>query len=280
MRWVDKTSPSSILDCKIQWIEELVGYSPWGSRVGCSWTHTQFIYQCCVQVYGHLPMLCSGVWPFTNVVFRCMAYLFIKPLEISWCFSLVRISSVTQLCPTLRSHESQHARPPCPSPTPGVHPNPCPLSRWCHPAISSSVIPFSSCPQSFPALGSSPMSQLFAWGGQSIGSFSFNISPSNEHPGLISFRMDWLDLLVVQGTIKSLLQHHRLKASILRCSAFFLVFRSHHLCLSRIIWANNCHWLINLGKRDDSYELKDVSYDNSNSQYINVKSFLRKIYIL
>ena len=60
----------------------------------------------------------------------------------------------------------------------------------------------------------------------------------------------------------------------------FLVFRSHHLCLSRIIWGNNCHWLINLRKRDDSYELKDVSYRNSNSQYINVKSFLRKIYIL
>ena len=70
---------------------------------------------------------------------------------------------------SLRPHESQHARPPCPSPTPGVHPNPCRLSRWCHPTISSSVVPFSSCPQSFPALGSFAMSQLFAWGGQSIG---------------------------------------------------------------------------------------------------------------
>ena len=68
----------------------------------------------------------------------------------------------------LRPHEPQHARPPCTSPTPGVYPNSCPLSRWCHPAISSSVVPF-SCPQSLPASESFPMSQLFSWGGQSIG---------------------------------------------------------------------------------------------------------------
>ena len=70
---------------------------------------------------------------------------------------------------SLWPHESQHARPPCPSPTPGVHSNSCPSSQWCHPAISSSVIPFSSCPQALPASGSFPMNQLFAWGGQSIG---------------------------------------------------------------------------------------------------------------
>ena len=70
---------------------------------------------------------------------------------------------------SLWPHEPQHARPPCPSPTPGVYPNSCPLNQWCHPAISSSVIPFSSCPQSFPASGSFQMSQLFASGGQSIG---------------------------------------------------------------------------------------------------------------
>ena len=70
---------------------------------------------------------------------------------------------------SLLPHELQHARPPYPSPTPGVHPNPCPLSWWCHPAISSSVVPFSSCPPSLPASGSFPMSQHFAWGGQSIG---------------------------------------------------------------------------------------------------------------
>ena len=123
----------------------------------------------------------------------------------------------------LRPHESQHARPTCPSPTPGVYSNSCPLSQWCHPAISSSVIPFSSCPQSLPASGSFSMSQLSASGGQSIGS----ISPSNEHPGLISFRVDWLDLFVVQGTLKSLLQHHSSKASMLRHSAFFVVQLSH-----------------------------------------------------
>ena len=82
---------------------------------------------------------------------------------------VIQFSSVTQLCPTLRPHESQHARPPCPSPTPGVHSNSGPLSPWCHRAISSSVVPFSSCPQSLPALGSFPMSQLFTSGGQSTG---------------------------------------------------------------------------------------------------------------
>ena len=127
---------------------------------------------------------------------------------------------------SLRPHESQHARPPCPSPTPRIYPNSCPSSRWCHPAISSSVIPFSSCPQPLPASGSFPMSQFFAswpkyWG------FSFNISPSNEYSGLISFRMDWLDILAVQGTLESLLQHHSSKASILRHSSFLTVRLSH-----------------------------------------------------
>ena len=124
---------------------------------------------------------------------------------------------------SLQPHESQHARPPCPSPTPGVHPDSRPSSQWCHPAISSSVIPFSSCPQSLPASESFPMSQLFAWGGQSTGVSCFSIIPSKEIPRLISFRMNWLDLLAVQGTLKSLLQHHSSKASILRRSAFFTV---------------------------------------------------------
>ena len=81
---------------------------------------------------------------------------------------------------SLQLHELQHASPPCPSPTPGVYPNSCALSQWCHPAISSSVIPFSSCPQSLPALGSFPMSQLFAGGDQSIGvSASASVLPMN-----------------------------------------------------------------------------------------------------
>ena len=124
---------------------------------------------------------------------------------------------------SLRPHEPQHVRPPCPSPTPRTHPNPCPLSRWCHPTISSSVIPFSSCPQSFPASNGSALCIR----GPKYWSFSFNISPSNEHPGLISFRMDRLDLLAVQGTLKSLFQHHSSKASILRCLAFFIIQLSH-----------------------------------------------------
>ena len=95
-------------------------------------------------------------------------------------------------------------------------------------AISSSVVPFSSCPQSLPASGSFTMSQLFTWGGQSTGvSALASIIPSKEHPGLSSFRMDWLDLLAVQETLKSLLQHHSSKASILRHSAFFTVQLSH-----------------------------------------------------
>ena len=102
---------------------------------------------------------------------------------------------------SLRPHESQHARPPCPSPSPGVHSDSCPLSQSCHPAISSSVIPFSSCPQSLPASESFPMSQLcMRW--PKYWSFSFSSIPSREHPGLISFRMDWLDLLVVPGILK------------------------------------------------------------------------------
>ena len=112
-------------------------------------------------------------------------------------------------------HEPQHARPPCPSPTPRVHPNPCPLSRWCHPTVSSSVIPFSSCPQSFPASGSFQMSQFFTSGGQSTGvSALASFLPMNTQDWS-PFRMDWLDLLAVQVPLKSLLQHHSSKAAVL-----------------------------------------------------------------
>ena len=96
-------------------------------------------------------------------------------------------------------------RVPCPSPSPGVCSNSCPLSQRCHLTISSSVVPFSACLQSFPILESFPMSQLFASGGLSIWNFSFNISPSSEYWGLIFFRIHWFELLTVQGTLKSLL---------------------------------------------------------------------------
>ena len=102
--------------------------------------------------------------------------------------------------------------------------------KWrCHRTISSSAIPF-SCLQSFPASGSFLMSRLFASGGQSIGALA-PVLPMNEYSGLISFRMDWLDLLAVQRTVKSLLQHHSSRASVFQCSPFFIVQLSH-LCMT------------------------------------------------
>ena len=109
-------------------------------------------------------------------------------------FSSVQFSRLV-VSSSLWPHGLQHAMPPCPSPTPRVYPNICPLSWWGYPTISSSVIPFSSCLQSFPASGSFLMSQLLRIRWPKYWSFSFNISPSNEHAELISFRMDWLDLL-------------------------------------------------------------------------------------
>ena len=111
---------------------------------------------------------------------------------------------------SLRPHESQHARPPCPSPTPGVYPNPCPSSWWCHPAISSSVIPFSSCPQSFPALGSLSMSQLFTSGSQSIRvSASTSVFPVNNQDwshlgwtGWISLQSNGLSRVFSNSTVQ------------------------------------------------------------------------------
>ena len=121
----------------------------------------------------------------------------------------------------------QHTRLSCPSPTPGAFSNSCPLTQWCHPTISSSIVPFSSCLQSSLASGTFPMSQFFSSGGQSIGVSASASVPSNEYSGLISFRKDWFDLLAVQGTLKSLLQHHSSKASFFQCSAFFIVQLSY-----------------------------------------------------
>ena len=128
---------------------------------------------------------------------------------------------------SLWPHESQHTRPPCLSPTPRVHSDSHSSSQWWHPAISSSVVPFFSCLQSLPASESFPMSQLFTWGGQSTGVSALASLLPKKMPGLISFRTDWLDLLALQGTLKSLLQHHSSKASILWCSAFFVVQLSY-----------------------------------------------------
>ena len=120
---------------------------------------------------------------------------------------LFRLLSLVQLFVTC---EVQHARPPCPSPTPRVHSNSCPLSRWCHPAVSSSVIPFSSCPQSFPASGSFPMSQFFASGGQSIGvSASASVLPEYSAlplgwTGWISLQSKGLSRVFSNTTIQSI----------------------------------------------------------------------------
>ena len=128
---------------------------------------------------------------------------------------------------SLRPHNLQHARPHYTSPTPGVYPNSCPSSQWCHPAISSSVVPFSSCPQSLPAPGSFPMSQLFVWGGQSIGvSASGSVLPMDTQDWSPLGWTGWVSLQS-KGPLKSLLQHHSSKASILRRSAFFTVQLSH-----------------------------------------------------
>ena len=139
------------------------------------------------------------------------------------CFSLQFSCSVVSDC--LRPHEPQHARPPCPSPTPGVYPNSCPLSWHIQPFHPLS--PLLLLPSIFPSIRffSNESALFIRW--PKYWSFSFNISPSNEHPGLISFRKDWLDLLAVQGTLKSLLQYHSSKASILLCSAVFIVQLSH-----------------------------------------------------
>ena len=128
---------------------------------------------------------------------------------------------------SLLLHGLQHASLPCPSPTPRAYLNSCPLSQWCHSTISSSVVPFSFCLQSFPASGSFPMSQFFASDGQSIGvSASASVLSMNIQEWFLLGWTGW-NFLAVQGTLKSLLQNHSSKASILRHSAFFIVQLSH-----------------------------------------------------
>ena len=124
---------------------------------------------------------------------------------------------------SLRPHRLQHTMVPCPSLTPRAYSNSCPSCRWCHSTISSSVVPFSSCLQFFPSIRVFSNESVLPIRWSKYWSFSFSISLSSEYSGLISFRMDWMELLAVQGTLKSLLQHHSSKASILWHSAFFMV---------------------------------------------------------
>ena len=164
-------------------------------------------------------------WPESNAVYprwakgKAFCFLFVS------LFCLFQFSC-SVLSDSLRPHEPQHDRPSCPSPTPGVHRNPCPLSQWCHPTISSSVIPFSSYLQSFPASGSFPMSQLFASGGQSIGVLaSTSVLPVNSQDwsplgwtGWISLQFKGLSRVFSNTTV----QKHQFFGS-----AFFTVQLSH-----------------------------------------------------
>ena len=190
----------------------------------------------------HFISLCSHLWPepafsfqslrAVTVLITCMPLrrwrgsIPFSSLPI-WLFlfiSSVRFScSVVSDC--LRPHGLQHARSPCLSTTPVVYPNSCPLNRWCHPTISFSVAPFSD--SVFPSIGvfSNESAVQIRW--PKCWSFNFSISPSNEYSGLISFKVDWFDLLSVQRTVKSLLQHLNSKELILQCSAFFMVQLSH-----------------------------------------------------
>ena len=146
---------------------------------------------------------------------------------LNWHYYIQSVSSVAQSCLTLQPHGLQHTRPSCPSPTQGVYSNSCPLSQWYHPTTASSVHPPFLPPSIFPSIRVFSNESVLCMRWPKYWSFSFNISPSNEHLRLISFRMDWLDLLAVQGTLKSLLQHHSSKASILQWSAFFIIQLSH-----------------------------------------------------
>ena len=145
-------------------------------------------------------MFCSNICHhFSWTVLLTSSHIVVQSLSHVWLFATPGL---------------QHVRPPCPSLSPEVCSNSCPLSQWHYVDILSSADLFSFCLQSVPASRSFPMYQLFTSGGQSV-SFNFSISPSNEYSGLISFRIDWFDLLAVQGTVKSLLQRHTSKASIL-----------------------------------------------------------------
>ena len=135
-------------------------------------------------------------------------------IRIRLCAGQVSPFSCSVMSDSLWSHGLQHTRPPCPSPTPGACSNSCPLSQWCHPTILS-CRPLFLLPRIFPSIRVFSKESVIRIRWPKYWSFSFSISSSNEHPGLVSFTMDWLDLLAVQGTPKSLLQHHSSKASLL-----------------------------------------------------------------
>ena len=155
---------------------------------------------------------------------------------------------------SLRHHGLQHARPPCPSPTPRVYSDSCSLSWWCHPTISSFCHPLLLLLSIFPIIRVFSKESVLPIRWPKYWSFSFSISPSNEYSGLVSFRIDWFDLLAVQGTLKSLLQQPNSKASILRHSAFFMVQLSHlHATTEKIIKATAALTIQNLCWQSDVF---------------------------
>ena len=160
----------------------------------------------------------------TNIHVRCHSKYLTCMKSIF--YSTVQNSVHSVMSNSLWPHGLQHIRPPCPLPTPGVYSNSCSLSLWCHPTISS-CHPLLLLPSIFPSIRVFSNESVLRIRWPKYWGFSFSISPSNEYSGLISFRMDWLYLLAVQGTLKSLLQHHSSKASILWCLAFFIVQLSH-----------------------------------------------------
>ena len=171
-----------------------------------------------VRVRDNLHKLISTLASFFFLIGKLSThYLIAKKTFSSVQFSRSVVSD------SLRPHESQHARPPCPSQTPGVYSNSCLSSRWCHPAISSSVVPFSSCLQSLAASGSFPMSQLFAQGGQSIGvSASASVLSVNTQDWSPLGWTGWISLQS-KGLSRVFSNTHSSKASVLQCSAFFTV---------------------------------------------------------
>jgi len=217
---------SSILAREIPGTEEPGGLQSMGSKKSQTWLRSK------KQQRGSKPVFYGAGIRCTPARHNSFAFPWVKIIWII-IISLLLISSVqfsrSVVSDSLRPHESQHARPPCPSPTPGVHPDSRPSSQWCHPAISSSVVPFSSCPQSLPASGSFPMSQG-AWGAQSTGvSASASVLPMNTQDWSPLGCTGWIRRRnckdAVQGALKSLLQHQVSKASILQHSAFFLAFK-------------------------------------------------------
>ena len=180
---------------------------PWLANIFCcSSDYLLILFMVSFAVQKHLSLI------------RCHLFIFV----------VVLLFSCSALSDSLQPHGLQHTRLPCPSLSPRVSPSSCPLSRWCCPTTSSSTTPLSFCLQSSQHQGffSNELAVHIRW--PKYWNFSFSISPSNKYSGLISFRIDWFDLLDVQGTLKSFLQHHNSKASILWYPSLWSNSHIHH----------------------------------------------------